>query len=45
MHMSHSPVAVGVRAVITPGAIKPFIRYGSNTCWIHTITIKEYKYK
>ena len=23
---------------------KSFIRYGSNACWIHTITIK-YKYK
>jgi len=23
---------------------KSFIRYGSNACWIHTVTIK-YKYK
>jgi len=30
--------------VVLSDQIKPFIRHGRSTCWIHTITIK-YRYK
>jgi len=42
--MQYSTLGVLVTALHHQKKSKSFIRYGSNACWIHTITIKH-KYK